>query len=62
MFPPSVPEPPGVFVSEDSSEVTSPLSIAEYLLTFHEEARREAGCLEGICGAGELLFVPKGWW
>lgn len=62
MFPPSVPQPPGVFVSEDSSEVTSPLSIAEYLLTFHAEARREAGCYEGICGAGELLYVPSGWW
>ncbi|KAK9421091.1 hypothetical protein SUNI508_06236 [Seiridium unicorne] len=62
MFPPSVPQPPGVFVSADSSEVTSPLSIAEYLLTFHAEARKEAGCLEGICGAGELLYVPSGWW
>lgn len=62
MFPPSVPQPPGVFVSEDSSEVTSPLSIAEYLLTFHAEARQQAGCLEGICRAGELLFVPSGWW
>ncbi|KAI1848530.1 hypothetical protein JX265_013778 [Neoarthrinium moseri] len=62
MFPPSVPQPPGVFVSEDSSEVTSPLSIAEYLLTFHAEAREEAGCIEGICRAGELLYVPSGWW
>ncbi|KAH8675639.1 F-box domain-containing protein [Xylariales sp. PMI_506] len=62
MFPPSVPQPPGVFVSEDSSEVTSPLSIAEYLLTFHEQARKEAGCYEGICKAGEILFVPSGWW
>ncbi|ORY62143.1 F-box domain-containing protein [Pseudomassariella vexata] len=62
MFPPSVPQPPGVFVSEDSSEVTSPLSIAEYLLSFHAEARKTAGCLEGICRAGEVLFVPSGWW
>lgn len=62
MFPPSVAQPPGVFVSDDNSEVTSPLSIAEYLLTFHAEARAQAGCLEGICHAGELLFVPSGWW
>ncbi|KAK8126331.1 uncharacterized protein PG998_002090 [Apiospora kogelbergensis] len=54
--------PPGVFVSEDSSEVTSPLSIAEYLLTFHADARREAGCIEGICRTGEMLYVPNGWW
>lgn len=54
--------PPGVFVSEDQSEVTSPLSIAEWLLTFHEEARRMGGCIEGICHEGEVLHVPSGWW
>ncbi|KAJ5998583.1 hypothetical protein N7451_006393 [Penicillium sp. IBT 35674x] len=54
--------PPGVFVSDDQSEVTSPLSIAEWLLTFHAEARRTAGCMEGICGEGEILHVPSGWW
>jgi Cupin-like domain len=61
MFPGST-LPPGVFVSEDQSEVTSPLSIAEWLLTFHEEARRMSGCIEGICGEGEVLHVPSGWW
>lgn len=54
--------PPGVFVSEDQSEVTSPLSIAEWLLGFHAEARQTHGCLEGICYAGEILHVPSGWW
>lgn len=64
MFPSSAntPPPPGVFVSEDQSEVTSPLSIAEWLLTFHEEARHTPGCLEGVCGEGEILHVPSGWW
>lgn len=61
MFPNSV-MPPGVYVSDDQSEVTSPLSIAEWLLTFHEEARQTPGCIEGICGAGEVLHVPSGWW
>lgn len=63
MFPSSasIPPPPGVYVSEDQSEVTSPLSIAEWLLGFHEEARRTPGCLEGICGKGEVLHVPSGW-
>jgi hypothetical protein len=61
MFPPSV-TPPGVHVSADQSEVTSPLSIAEWLLTFHAEARRTPGCLEGICHEGEVLHVPSGWW
>ncbi|KXJ95583.1 hypothetical protein Micbo1qcDRAFT_27425 [Microdochium bolleyi] len=61
MFPPSA-QVPGVFVSEDSSEVTSPLSIAEWLLEFHAEAREQPGCVEGICGQGEILHVPSGWW
>ncbi|RMZ85172.1 hypothetical protein DV738_g95, partial [Chaetothyriales sp. CBS 135597] len=61
MFPPSI-LPPGVIMSEDEAEVTSPLSIAEWLLTFHEEARRTAGCWEGVCGEGEVLHVPSGWW
>ncbi|KAJ5780647.1 hypothetical protein N7457_005807 [Penicillium paradoxum] len=39
-----------------------PLSIAEWLLGFHAEARRTPGCLEGICGEGEILHVPSGWW
>ncbi|KAI3342607.1 hypothetical protein F4824DRAFT_442722 [Ustulina deusta] len=61
MFPPSS-QVPGVFVSEDSSEVTSPLSIAEWLLEFHAEARKLPGCIEGVCKAGEILHVPSEWW
>lgn len=61
MFPNSV-VPPGVYMSEDQSEVTSPLSIAEWLLTFHDEARNTPGCIEGICHEGEVLHVPSGWW
>ena len=61
MFPPGA-QVPGVYVSADKSEVTSPLSIAEWLLTFHEEARATPGCIEGVCGEGEILHVPSGWW
>lgn len=61
MFPASI-VPPGVYMSEDQSEVTSPLSIAEWLLTYHAEARKVPGCLEGICNEGEVLHVPSGWW
>lgn len=60
MFPPSH-LPPGVYVNEDQSEVTSPLSIAEWLLTFHAEARATPGCREGVCEEGEVLHVPGGW-
>jgi hypothetical protein len=64
MFPttPLSPPPPGVYVSKDQSEVTSPLSIAEWLIGFHAEARQTPGCLEGICNEGEVLHVPSGWW
>ncbi|KAF1912604.1 hypothetical protein BDU57DRAFT_542427 [Ampelomyces quisqualis] len=63
MFPSGhdTPPPPGVLVSDDQSEITSPLSIAEYLLTFHPLARNTKGCKEGICHAGEILHVPGGW-
>lgn len=63
MFPsgPNIPPPPGVILSEDASEITSPQSIAEYLLSFHEIARSTPGCREGICYAGEVLHVPSGW-
>ena len=64
MFPSSssTPPPPGVYVSEDQSEVTSPLSIVEWLLNFHAEARKTPGCVEGVCKEGEVLHVPSGWW
>lgn len=64
MFPsgPRIRPPPGVYVNEDQSEVTSPLSIAEWLLGFHAEARNTPGCLEGICHEGEVLYVPSGWY
>ena len=63
MFPssPNLPPPPGIILSEDQSEITSPLSIAEYLLTFHSLARHTPNCYEGICYAGEVLHVPSGW-
>ncbi|CCG81004.1 putative F-box and JmjC domain protein [Taphrina deformans PYCC 5710] len=61
MLPPDCP-PPGVYVSADESEVTAPLSIAEWLTTYHRAARSVKGFLEGVCGPGEVLYVPSGWW
>lgn len=54
--------PPGVIISKDKSEVTSPLSIVEWLLGYHAQARNTEGCMEGICRAGEILHVPSGWY
>lgn len=61
MLPPDTP-PPGVYVSQDESEVTAPLSIAEWLVTYHRAARSTKGFMEGVCGPGEILYVPSGWW
>ncbi len=59
LFPssPTSPPPPGVYVSADQSEVTSPLSITEWLLGFHSLARKTPGCIEGICHAGEVVSI-----
>ncbi|KAG8748702.1 hypothetical protein FRC10_000093 [Ceratobasidium sp. 414] len=72
MFPPDV-CPPGVYVSEDEAEVTSPLSLAEWFMLYFDAAWAEYGpnsvsannrgkMRVGVCHAGEIVYVPSGWW
>lgn len=70
MLPPKT-VPPGVYVTEDESEVTAPASLSEWMLDFYVETkkkhgRRECGgdgqLIEGVCRAGEVMYVPSGWW
>lgn len=65
MFPPPAEgksvDIPGIHVSPDMSHITAPLSLSEYLLSFHAYARRMPGCVEAVCQEGELLYVPAGW-
>eukprot|EP00842_Homolaphlyctis_polyrhiza_P001895 jgi/Hompol1/2706/HPOL_005923-RA len=62
MFPPEI-IPPGVFPSSDGSEVTSPVSLAEWFMNwYHETAGDPSQRIECVCRAGEILFVPNGWW
>ncbi|QRW26964.1 F-box and JmjC domain protein [Rhizoctonia solani] len=66
MFPPDV-LPPGVYVSSDEAEVTSPLSLAEWFMSYFDNAwstyGRGTGKMRvGVCRAGEIVYVPSGWW
>ncbi|GAA5828319.1 hypothetical protein JCM3770_000471 [Rhodotorula araucariae] len=72
MFPPDV-TPPGVYASADGAHVEAPLSLAEWFLSYYPAAKAAYGARakdpatrgkmrEGICRAGEVLYVPSGWW
>ncbi|KAI8928679.1 hypothetical protein BC831DRAFT_447540 [Entophlyctis helioformis] len=65
MFPPEC-IPPGVFPSLDGSEVTSPVSLTEWFMNYYQEIHKRGSRLakpiECVCRAGEILFVPNGWW
>ena len=62
LFPPDV-NPPGVHPSSDGSEVASPVSITEWFMNFYAQTKHwKKRPVECICRAGEVLFVPNGWW
>ncbi|BDA49233.1 Bifunctional arginine demethylase and lysyl-hydroxylase JM [Coccomyxa sp. Obi] len=62
LFPPHI-QPPGVHASVDGADVATPVSIVEWFLNFYEAAQHgRVRPLEGIVRAGEVLFVPRGWW
>ena len=69
LCPPDKP-PPGVTASDDGANVTSPISLYEWFRVFYSslaEVRRDAApgevvALEATVEAGEILFVPSGWW
>eukprot|EP00742_Colponemidia_sp_Colp-10_P018111 GILJ01020890.1.p1 GENE.GILJ01020890.1~~GILJ01020890.1.p1 ORF type:complete len:374 (-),score=51.72 GILJ01020890.1:50-1042(-) len=62
-FPPHSP-PCGVYPSADMADVTTPETLSEWLLNFYQptvETMRDVG-YECICDAGDIAFVPCGWW
>ncbi|XP_047338880.1 F-box protein At5g06550 [Impatiens glandulifera] len=62
LFPPDV-VPPGVHPSPDGAEVASPVSITEWFMNFYEETKQwKKRPIECVCKAGEVIFVPNGWW
>lgn len=67
-YPPSVP-PPGVLSSADGADVTVPICIGEWLLSFwdqhlQERKQRDRSLrpLEVIVDPGDVIFVPHGYW
>jgi hypothetical protein len=58
LFPPGRP-PPGVHPSEDGSSVAAPVSVIEWYRSFYDGCE---GALEATVSAGEVMFVPSGWW
>ncbi|EMG48584.1 JMJ22 Arginine-specific demethylase JMJ22 [Candida maltosa Xu316] len=62
MLPPHV-TPPGVGTDEDESEVTSPVSVAEWVISgFFNDSTKIEECQIGITFPGETMHVPTGWW
>ncbi|MQL96224.1 hypothetical protein Taro_028899 [Colocasia esculenta] len=62
MFPPEV-VPPGVHPSPDGAEVACPVSIIEWFMNFYDECKKwKKRPVECVCKAGEIVFVPNGWW
>eukprot|EP00698_Gefionella_okellyi_P002532 TRINITY_DN12376_c0_g1_i1.p1 TRINITY_DN12376_c0_g1~~TRINITY_DN12376_c0_g1_i1.p1 ORF type:complete len:467 (-),score=66.88 TRINITY_DN12376_c0_g1_i1:41-1390(-) len=62
LFPPQV-SPPGVYASEDGADVASPFSLMEWFVNFYNAAvSGPVKPVECICRAGEMIFVPRGWW
>ena len=55
--------PPGVHPSEDGTDVAAPVSLPEWFMNFYGALKREKRRVwEGVCRAGEIVFVPHGWW
>lgn len=65
MLPPGV-KPPGIGTDDTESEVTSPVGVAEWVLSgFYNDTLKLtefANCKIGLTFPGEVMFVPSGWW
>jgi len=61
MLPPGV-TPPGVKPSADGGDVTTSPSLMEWVMNWYPAALRTGHCYETVCEAGEIMYIPSGWW
>ncbi|SCU97984.1 LAFA_0G14664g1_1 [Lachancea sp. 'fantastica'] len=65
MLPPNV-SPPGVSTDEEEEEVTSPVGVAEWVLSgFYNDAVKlaeDGKCFITVTFPGDCIYVPSGWW
>jgi len=53
----------GVHASADGAEVATSVSLTEWFLNFYAAAHQGlVQPVEGVVRAGEVLFIPRGWW
>ena len=66
LLPPHLGPPPGVEVSSDGFAVRQPSTLTDWLDSgFYDEMVRmhgSSGLVEATCNAGEVMFIPRGWW
>ncbi len=60
MLPPNI-TPPGVYPSSDGCDVMQPATLKEWYKKFYKECV-QLGALEATVHAGDVVFVPPGWW
>lgn len=65
MFPPDV-VPPGVLPQPEAGRVEQPDSVMTWFLEHYDEIREDpeyrASVCECVCGPGDTVFIPDGWW
>ncbi|QEU62592.1 hypothetical protein KDRO_F05220 [Kluyveromyces lactis] len=65
MLPPGE-NPPGVMTDKEEEEVTSPVGIAEWIISgYYNDAvklAQEGRCQICVTFPGECIYVPSGWW
>lgn len=61
MFPPEI-VPPGVYPSKDESQVTTPVSVSNWMLNYFFDSLKNHNNIQCIQKPGDIIYIPNGWW